>query len=240
VLVWAANLGQICFGLRKLDEAEPLLRRAYEGFRAGNWDRDLRTLIAGYRLSAAYLGGRKLGPAEALAARVYEAGASALGDGSPDVAVWRSHLARVCAAREDYPRAETLLARSAEVLRRAPPHARRDLGLTLLLLGEVRLKAGQHEKAEAALRECLGVWPKESPGAADTFLAQSLLGAALLGRKKYAEAEPQLRAGFEGLDALARKDPLAAPRRNEAAARVVQLYEAWGKPERARAWRDKR
>jgi non-specific serine/threonine protein kinase/serine/threonine-protein kinase len=240
VLIWMVNLGQIYTGLRQLDRAEPLVRQAYEAFREGSGDRDLRTLIAGYRLSAIYLGRGKLGPAEALAARVYETGASTFGEDSPDVAVWRSHLARVCAAREDYPRAETLFARSVETLRRGPAHARGDLGLTLMLLGEVRLKRGHHEKAEAALRDCLGIWQKASPGGANPFWAQSLLGAALLGQKQYAAAEPLLQAGFAGLDGIAGKEPQAASRRQEAAERIVQLYEAWGKPGRAGEWRNKR
>jgi hypothetical protein len=66
------------------------------------------------------------------------------------------------------------------------------------------------------------------------------LGAALAGQKKYAEAEPLLLAGHEGLSQRASR--LAAPDRSvlgDARNRLVQLYDAWGMPEKADAWRQR-
>jgi hypothetical protein len=66
----------------------------------------------------------------------------------------------------------------------------------------------------------------------------SLLGGALLGQGKYAEAEPLIVPGYEGLKAHgATIPPLNKPCLNEAAERVVRLYEAWGKPEKAAEWK---
>jgi len=68
----------------------------------------------------------------------------------------------------------------------------------------------------------------------------SQLGAALLGQQKYAEAEPLLLQGHEGLKAREAKIP--APRKDSlasAAARIVKLYEAWGKADKAAEWRKK-
>ena len=68
----------------------------------------------------------------------------------------------------------------------------------------------------------------------------SLLGGALLGQGRYAEAEPLVVAGYEGMKA--REARIAVPERSrlrEAAERVVRLYEAWGKPEQAAAWKAK-
>ena len=63
------------------------------------------------------------------------------------------------------------------------------------------------------------------------------LGGSLLGQGKFAEAESLIRSGYEGLNARQTKIPAAGkPRLPEAADRVVRLYEAWGKPDRARAW----
>ena len=70
------------------------------------------------------------------------------------------------------------------------------------------------------------------------FHTMSLLGAALAGQKKYAEAEPLLIAGYEGLKAREAKIP--APSRGRlaaAAARIVPFYEAWGQPDKAAEWR---
>ena len=70
------------------------------------------------------------------------------------------------------------------------------------------------------------------------FDATSQLGGALLGRKKYAEAEPLIVQGYEGMKAReARISPLGKPRLTEAAERVVRLYEEWGKKDKAAEWR---
>jgi hypothetical protein len=66
----------------------------------------------------------------------------------------------------------------------------------------------------------------------------SLLGGALLGQGRYAEAEPLLAAGYEGLKAREAKIPAYLKfYLDEEAERVVRLYEEWGKPEQAAAWK---
>ena len=59
-------------------------------------------------------------------------------------------------------------------------------------------------------------------------------GDSLLGQKKYAEAEPLLLSGYEGMKA--REARLPASRKfhlAEACERIVRLYEAWGKTDEA-------
>ena len=70
------------------------------------------------------------------------------------------------------------------------------------------------------------------------FRAESLLGASLAGQKKYAEAEPLLLEGYQGM--LARESQLGADdRHNLDRVRewIVQLYQAWGQPGKAAKWR---
>ena len=57
----------------------------------------------------------------------------------------------------------------------------------------------QLAEAEPLIREALTIREKTQPDAWTTFNTQSLLGGALLGQKKYAEAEPLLLKGYEGL-----------------------------------------
>ena len=88
------------------------------------------------------------------------------------------------------------------------------------------------------MRECLLIREKTEPDAWTTFHTQSLLGGSLLGQKHYAAAEPLLLSGYEGMKAREAKIPPAGnPRLSEALERLVQLYDAWGKPEQAAAWR---
>jgi hypothetical protein len=83
---------------------------------------------------------------------------------------------------------------------------------------------------------------REANGAGTGFLvdinSQSLLGEALLEQQKYAEAEPLLIAGYEGMKQReATIPPQAKSQLPMALERLVRLYEAWGKPDEAAKWR---
>jgi hypothetical protein len=94
--------------------------------------------------------------------------------------------------------------------------------------------------AEAALRESLAIRQKKEPDAWTTFNTQSMLGQALLGQKKYADAEPLLVHGYEGMQQrVAKMPPQSKARLTEALDRLVQLYEATGKKTEADQWRKK-
>src|SRR5262249_15314302 len=73
------------------------------------------------------------------------------------------------------------------------------------------------------------------------FYTQSLLGASLAGQRKYAEAEPWLLAGYEGLKAGEAQIPMPQRKRvTEAVERVAKFYQDWDKLEQAAQWRKKR
>jgi serine/threonine protein kinase/tetratricopeptide (TPR) repeat protein len=106
---------------------------------------------------------------------------------------------------------------------------------------EDMLGHGRHESAAAILRDCVAILQKKQPESWVLFRAESLLGAALLTQKKYAEAEPLLIEGYDGLTARVGQipRPLAGHRVAEACQRIVRLYDAWGQPEKAGLWRTK-
>ena len=65
----------------------------------------------------------------------------------------------------------------------------------------------------------------------------SLLGSALMGQGRYAEAEPLIVGGYEGMKARESKiPPQGRFNVSEAEERVVRLYEVWGKPDQANTW----
>ncbi|MGO9463841.1 MAG: hypothetical protein ACLQIB_42380 [Isosphaeraceae bacterium] len=68
-----------------------------------------------------------------------------------------------------------------------------------------------------------------------------MVGAALAGQKKYADAEPLLIQAYEGLKEREARIPFLwrTKRPSEAGARIVELYDAWGKTDKAAAWRNK-
>jgi hypothetical protein len=65
-----------------------------------------------------------------------------------------------------------------------------------------------------------------------------MLGGALLGQKRYADAEPLLLKGYEGMKAREKTIPhQGMVRVPEALERLVQLYEATGNKDEAARWR---
>lgn len=94
--------------------------------------------------------------------------------------------------------------------------------------------------AETALRECLAIREQTMSDSWLTFHAKSLLGAALLGQKQHAQAEPLLRDGYDGM--VHHKSQIPAGgliRLSEGAGRLASLYAAWDRLEEADKWRAK-
>jgi hypothetical protein len=90
------------------------------------------------------------------------------------------------------------------------------------------LRASAFTDAEPLLRKLLDASQEQDPDIWATFQIQSLLGVALLGQKKYADAEPFLVAGYEGMWQRATKIP--AKERDsilqQAIAPLAELFEA--------------
>jgi hypothetical protein len=96
------------------------------------------------------------------------------------------------------------------------------------------LSQGKFVESEPLAREALEMDRKKRPDDWQRFRSESLLGASLAGQKNYTDAEPLLSGGYQGM--VARKDRIAVPDRyhlDRARQWLVQLYEAWGKPEKA-------
>ena len=92
---------------------------------------------------------------------------------------------------------------------------------------------GKYTESEPLAREAVGLDQKQQPDDWQRFRAESLLGVSLAGEKKYAEAEPLLLEGYQGM--VARKNSISASDRyhlERAHQWLVQLYKDWGKPEK--------
>ena len=96
--------------------------------------------------------------------------------------------------------------------------------------------------AEPFLREAVDILQSKQPDAVATRNAQSLLGGVLLEQKQNTPLpRPLLLTVYEGLKAgEGQLSPLYARFRvTEAGQRIVTLYEAWGKAEKAGEWQAK-
>jgi tetratricopeptide (TPR) repeat protein len=126
-----------------------------------------------------------------------------------------------------------LLADARRTLRPDSPQ----LAGTLAQLGFSLLTNKEFAEAESILRESLTIREKNEPDLWTTFNTRSLLGGTLLGQHKYADAEPLLVAGFEGMKK--RADTIPQPgkvRLAEAAERLVELYAQTNKPDDLKKW----
>jgi hypothetical protein len=110
--------------------------------------------------------------------------------------------------------------------------------ITMNELAGAYLEAHLWSPAENLLRTCLRLRIKKRPDEWWRFHTMSQLGLALARQEKYAEAEPLLIGGYEGLKA--REATIPAPQTKElnaAAKRIVPFYRAWGKKDKADEWR---
>ncbi len=108
----------------------------------------------------------------------------------------------------------------------------------LATLGLHLLGMQSWHEAEPLLREALAIRATARPEEWATFHTMSMLGGALLGQRKLAEAEPLLLDGYRGMKARAASVPRqGAQRIPEALERLVRLHEAFGHASEAAAWR---
>ncbi len=108
----------------------------------------------------------------------------------------------------------------------------------LAVRGSMLLSQNNPAEAELKLRECLTIRQKTEHDDWTTFDTMSILGEALSDQKKYADAEPMLLSGYEGMKQHEGTIPSQdKPRLTKALERLVKLYEAWGKPDKAMRWR---
>ena len=125
--------------------------------------------------------------------------------------------------------------------RKTLPKDSPQLAGVLAQIGLMLVQIQAHADAEPLQGECLTIRAKTEPEQWTTFNTQSLLGGALLGQKKNADAEPLLLAGYEGMKQREKTiPPQGQVRITEAIERLVQLYEATGKKDEAAKWRKAR
>jgi serine/threonine protein kinase/tetratricopeptide (TPR) repeat protein len=147
-------------------------------------------------------------------------------------------LASAYTAAGEHAKAEPMLRGDLEHARKQFGPADPRIAAAMASLGSCLIQQRKWAEAEPLLRESLAICQTAEPDDWSTFNARALLGASLLGQKKYAEAEPLLIQGYTGLEARAAKVPKSA--RNylsSAAERIIGLYDAWGKPDKAAEWR---
>jgi tetratricopeptide (TPR) repeat protein len=239
-LLAASNFAWQLLRNGKLEEAERLSREGLETARRVLGEEHSRTLMLMNILGLALRARGDNAAAEPLLVKNLEFRRRVSGEEHPHTRNAMSNLADLYEDQQKFDQAEPLRVERVEITRRVLGAEYPELAFGLAQLGGCRLQQQKFTEAEPVLRECLAIREKSIPDNWLTPNAKWLLGRALLGQKKYTDAEPFLLAGYEGLKQREAKIPPQFRERPILALRtLVQLYEAWEKPDEAAKWRQK-
>jgi eukaryotic-like serine/threonine-protein kinase len=234
------NLAMVYNAEGKYAQADALLGQALEIQRRVLGAEHPETLASMDTLASTYGDEGKYGQAEALFSRALEIMRRVLGPEHRYTLYALSDSASTYQREGKYDLAETYAAQVLAGRRHALGAQHPDTIVSEADLALAYVSQGKFAESEPVAREALEAEKKVQPDDWQRFRAESLLGASLAGEKKYAQAEPLLLEGYQGM--LARKDFIAVPDRYHlelAHQWLVQLYEAWGKPDKAAEWRKK-
>ncbi len=224
----ASTLAAAYWSAGKLDRSVPLLEDVVPRMRRVFGEDDLATLVATVNLAVNL---RDAGRARE-AIPIFE---SAMGGlvavGAPGADMLATLVREYVAAllmdgrREQ---AGKVVQREVAAARSRLADGSAELAALLVSHAVVLLGGGASTEAESLLRECISIREKASPDAWNLWNVRALLGEALLGQRRFAEAEPLVVSGYEGL--LERKDAIPAQGRlwlEKGRERVLRLYRDW-------------
>jgi tetratricopeptide (TPR) repeat protein len=225
----------------KLDRALPLFEKSLELSKAKFGPDHPNTRITMNNLVNAYGTAGKFDRALPLFEETLALRKAKLGPDHPDTLSAMNNLALRYRAADKLDQALPLLRELADLWKRKAGADSTQYVGALVTLGQNLLRQEKWTEAETVFRDLLTIRETQDPEGWMAFNVKSRLGGALLGQKKYAEAEPLLRAGYEGMKLRAEKisaqqKPLLA----EALDRLIALAEATNKADEARLWKDER
>lgn len=148
------------------------------------------------------------------------------------------NLAHVRLRQDNLAEARTLFTRALESRRRALGPDNSQTLIALEALATVLAREERYEDAEALFRNSLAARAKSAPQHWRTHQTRTRLGALLVQRARYADAEPLLLESAQALLAARNELPISARHlAGESLTHLIELYTAWGKPELAAEWK---
>jgi tetratricopeptide (TPR) repeat protein len=226
----------------QLEKAEPLALRTVELRRNILGEEHPLTIVSSLVLAQTYVQQQQFDKADPLTDQALNLSRRLPIENNPFLAWHLSTLGWHYLEQGHVAKADTLCEVALQAMRRKPDANPLVKHRIITGLGAVRFAQQNYAEAETFLREGSRLMEKRWPDAAYRFHVMSLLGASLAGQKNYADAEPLLLQGCQGLQQhQASMVPFLKPTRRitEALERLVQLYDAWGKPAQAAEWRKK-
>ncbi|HEY6341668.1 MAG TPA: serine/threonine-protein kinase [Bryobacteraceae bacterium] len=221
----------------KQDQAEVLYRRTLSIQRRVLGEEHPETLLTMVGLGNVYRVEGDYARAESLYTKALEIQSRTLGEEYRDTRRTMSNLAELYRLQGKYGASEALYLKVLEMQRRLVGQDQPDTLATMNRLAALYLDQRRYAQAEALSRVAYASYEKTRVGIWERFNSQSLLGESLAGQTKYADAEPLLLAGYDGMKQREATIPAAyRPLLDDARKSIVQLYKGWGKPYEAGEW----
>ena len=158
-----------------------------------------------------------------------------ISDEYPTLVIALSNLGITRYEMGDYDKAEEYLRESLALCRKLQGDRAPQMGIVRTWLAETLIARGDPVAGDAQVQEALGILRQSFPEEHWWVLhAQSTRAAALIDFERYPEAERLLLDSYPKLrEKMGERDPLT----RRALDRVIHLYEAWGRPDKAAEYR---
>ncbi|MCX6929063.1 MAG: serine/threonine-protein kinase, partial [Verrucomicrobia bacterium] len=234
------NLGFLLGRRDKLADAEKTLREALAIHERVQGKEHPQTATALDNLGSVLVYEGKLDEAEKVHRQALAIRKKILGGEHPTVATSLNNIALVLSDQGKLVEAEALYRESLAMRRKLLGNEHPSVAHALEELAIVLRHQGKLADAEMAFRENMDILKEKLPDDWSTFSAISLMGGILLEEKKYAQAEPLLLSGYEGLKSRETKMPVIAKSRlKKCLEQLVQLYEATDSAAKVTEWKKK-
>ena len=213
------------------DAAEPFYRESLEIRRAVHGDGHPAVATALNNLGLFLRDREDLDGAEPLYVESAAIRREAYGEHHPAVAVAFNSIAALYRNKGEFDKSEEHARAAVDIGREVYPENHPSLAAVLRTLGHTLIPGGRAAQAEAPLSESVAIY-ESSLGEEDyrTIRARATLGSSFTARRLYAEAEQLLVASYDLLSSVHPDRPSQLEGTSEL---LVELYEAWGKPDRA-------
>jgi non-specific serine/threonine protein kinase/serine/threonine-protein kinase len=236
--LWSVGLmGDLLLDQGRLEEAEPYCREALEGGLRTLGDEHLQTVESITRMGYLLQQQGRLVEAEPYYREALESWRRVHGDYHPNTSTYLNNMGILLKAQGKLEEAESYLREALDASRRVRGDDYPGTLVTVINMGALLLDQGKFEEAEVLLAPAIEaarrVLPREHVLTGGLALYR---GSAMVALGRYAEAEVEL---LEAHDILSAAFGADQDRTQKAVRALVDLYEAWGKPDKAEEWRAK-
>jgi tetratricopeptide (TPR) repeat protein len=230
------NLALVLRSRNRLEEAEPLYREALT-IERGVWGPTHPAVLTDqFNLGAMLREQERLDEAEPILREVVQLRRQTIGPEHKDLAASVNALGDLLRGQGRLDEAEPLILEGLSMRRKLAGPDDASVGTSLLTLAMLRRDQTRLGEAQRAARDAMRILEqKRRPGHYLRALGASVLGEILGQQGRFDEAQPLLLTGFNELQ---QNGDAAPARRREAIARLVALYQSWGKSDETDRWRD--